>query len=265
MITAERFFAGFSANYRPLTVSTRGWRISTYSWSGNLASSAWTSRTAVSPVESEITCSSTCAWFAFGFVTGGRLPLRRASLASLDAGDPRAPEFGRFRDLAMLDRFDCARRALDRRERVPVRVAAHQVVEGRDPVLPLRELRIVGADVLEEEQAPARLQDARDLAQRRFLVRDAAENEGHDHGVEGCVREREAFDARIDDLRGRRDLLGALNETTAHVLVRLGQHQPRHRLGIVRQIEPGSGPDLERRSLGGSEKLPALLAQTGLL
>src|SRR3954447_25559993 len=48
-----------TASCRSATVSTRGWRISSNSWSGNCASSASTSRAAVSPVASEITCSST--------------------------------------------------------------------------------------------------------------------------------------------------------------------------------------------------------------
>src|SRR5438105_6644998 len=49
----------FTASRRSSTVSTRGCRISSKSRSGNCASSALTSRAAVSPVESEMTCSST--------------------------------------------------------------------------------------------------------------------------------------------------------------------------------------------------------------
>src|SRR5215472_2355337 len=48
-----------TASRRSSTDSTRGCRISTKSWSGNCASSACTSRAAVSPVASETTCSST--------------------------------------------------------------------------------------------------------------------------------------------------------------------------------------------------------------
>ena len=59
--TAGRPFMRFTASRRSSTVSTRGWRISRKSCSGNCASSACTSRAAVSPVESETTCSSTLA------------------------------------------------------------------------------------------------------------------------------------------------------------------------------------------------------------
>src|SRR5438270_12569759 len=48
-----------TARRRSSTLSTRGWRTSSNSRSGNCASSAVTSRAAVSPVESEMTCSST--------------------------------------------------------------------------------------------------------------------------------------------------------------------------------------------------------------
>src|SRR5918912_2120554 len=59
MTTAGRPLARSTASRRWSTVSTRGWRISSNSWSGNCASSACTRRVAVSPVESETTCSST--------------------------------------------------------------------------------------------------------------------------------------------------------------------------------------------------------------
>src|ERR687886_831244 len=59
MTTAGRPRALRTASSRSSTDSTRGWRTSSNSWSGNCASSAWTSRAAVSPVESETMCSST--------------------------------------------------------------------------------------------------------------------------------------------------------------------------------------------------------------
>src|ERR671923_1720943 len=54
-------FARSTARRRSSTVSIRGWTMSSNSWSGNCASSAWTRRFAVAPVASEITCSSTVA------------------------------------------------------------------------------------------------------------------------------------------------------------------------------------------------------------
>src|SRR5436190_22587399 len=115
--------------------------------------------------------------------SAGVSPLR-TRLPARAADDQGPLELGRFRDLAVLDRFDSERRRLDRRQRVPVRVAADQVVQGPDSVLPLREPRVVRADVFEEEQAPGRLQHAPDLAQRDVLVRDAAEHKGDNGGVE---------------------------------------------------------------------------------
>ena len=44
-----------SASWRSATVSTRGWRTVTNAWSGNCASTAATTRVAVSPVASETT------------------------------------------------------------------------------------------------------------------------------------------------------------------------------------------------------------------
>src|SRR6266852_1575164 len=59
MTTAGRPFIRLTARWRSSSDSTRGWRISTNSWSGNCASSAVTRRAAVSPVASETTWSST--------------------------------------------------------------------------------------------------------------------------------------------------------------------------------------------------------------
>src|SRR5919109_1307550 len=60
-MTAGLPFARSTARRRSSTVSIRGWTMSSNSWSGNCASSAWTRRFAVAPVASEITCSSTVA------------------------------------------------------------------------------------------------------------------------------------------------------------------------------------------------------------
>src|ERR671925_672394 len=60
-MTAGLPFARSTASRRSSTVSIRGWTMSSNSWSGNCASSAWTRRFAVAPVASEITCSSTVA------------------------------------------------------------------------------------------------------------------------------------------------------------------------------------------------------------
>src|SRR5512133_2116707 len=72
-----------TASWRSSCDSTRGWRISTKSCSGNCASSAWTSRAAVSPVASETTCSSTG-----GFGIGGQ---RNGAWPSVPIPNPHPP------------------------------------------------------------------------------------------------------------------------------------------------------------------------------
>src|SRR5919199_2544391 len=64
MTTARRPRALRTASSRSSIDSARGWRTSSNSCSGNCASSAWTRRAAVSPVESETMCSSTAGWVA---------------------------------------------------------------------------------------------------------------------------------------------------------------------------------------------------------
>ena len=48
----------------------------------------------------------------------------------------------------------------------PVRIASDEVVERPDAILRFRDLRVVGADMLEEEQLAARLHDARNFPER---------------------------------------------------------------------------------------------------
>jgi hypothetical protein len=86
--------------------------------------------------------------------------------------------------------------------------------------------------VLEEEQAAVRLEDTRDLGERRLLVVDAAQDEGHDRGVKGRVRERQALGRGFDDLGRPAERRETPAETTAHVPVGLGEHQPRDLFGF---------------------------------
>jgi hypothetical protein len=58
--------------------------------------------------------------------------------------------------------------------------------------------------VLEEEQAPARAQDAADLGQRGGKIATGAEHERRDDRVEAAVGERQALGRRLDDLDRRR-------------------------------------------------------------
>jgi len=54
-----------------------------------------------------------------------------------------------------------------------------------------------------------------------------------------------------------------LAKATPHVLVGLGQHESRGRFRIVRKVEPGAGPDLDRLSFSGGQQLAPLLPHAG--
>ena len=71
-LVAPALRARVTASARSSTDSTRGCRTSSNTRSGNCASSASTSRAAVSPVESDTMCSSTGTWS----LIGGRLQPR---------------------------------------------------------------------------------------------------------------------------------------------------------------------------------------------
>src|SRR5215203_5346361 len=103
MTTARWPRARRTASSRSATDSTRGCRISSNGWSGNCASSACTSRVAVSPVESEAMCSSTGVTVTAAIVTTLRNPVepeRRQRSADEQQERPRRDE--RERDLAPL-------------------------------------------------------------------------------------------------------------------------------------------------------------------
>src|SRR5437764_4597959 len=85
--------------------------------------------------------------------------------------DQRLGELRRRRQRRVLDPRDREAGALDCRERLPVAVAADdKAVQPVHPVLEARELRIVGADVLDEEETPAGTQDTANLSERPLLI-----------------------------------------------------------------------------------------------
>src|SRR3954447_401034 len=87
-MTAGRSFVRDTASWTSSGVSTRGCRTTSNSVSGNCASSASTSRTAVSPVESEMTCSSTKE-----VLTGGNVRMTALTCRLVEGrfSAPRAP------------------------------------------------------------------------------------------------------------------------------------------------------------------------------
>src|SRR5205085_2646234 len=102
------------------------------------------------------------------------------NLRALGSAENQRPHVRRpLREAFVRDLADGEAVRLDRRERVSVAVAAARelLLDTVQPILPLGRLRVVRADVLEEEQPAAGLEDAVSLLQRAGGVRDRAENE----------------------------------------------------------------------------------------
>ena len=99
--------------------------------------------------------------------------------------------------------LDGERRGLDRPERVAVGVTAvaEKPLDRLEPVLPARGPGLLGADVLEEEEPPARAQDALHLVERRRGAGHGAEDEGaHRRCRTGRPRRAGGRPARAHDL-----------------------------------------------------------------
>src|SRR5437763_8292088 len=122
MTTAGRPCMRASAKWRSATVSTRGWRTVTNGWSGNCASTAATTRVAVSPVASETTWTSTTgAGSAFTSVVSPHeraqgIPGRsddREGRGAVAAAGVRLPLLGYLRRPRLLVRLRALRRAAE--------------------------------------------------------------------------------------------------------------------------------------------------------
>ena len=141
-----------------------------------------------------------------------------------------------LRQLGIGDGLECERRSLDRGDGVAVAVAAvgEELPGPFEAVLPAGQAGVLGADVLDEQQLSARLQDPRRLGQGRGRVGDRAEDEGVDGGVEARVLEREPLGRRLDDLR-----LEPASRTLGRR--RLQSCAGRARRGPARSPRPGRG------------------------
>src|SRR5680860_1074256 len=118
------------------------------------------------------------------------------------APDQRLRDRWGFGQLAALQLFEGQPRGLDVGDGVAVAVAAvGEEPPGRlEAVLPARGAGLLGADVLEEEQLPAGLEDPRRLGECGMRVRHRAEDQREDRRVEAVVREGQLFGARFDQL-----------------------------------------------------------------
>ena len=153
---------------------------------------------------------------------------------------------------------------LDCRKRLPVALAADdQAVQPVHPVLEAREVRIVGANVLEEEEAPSGTQDATNLAERPLLI-GAAEHERRDDGVEARVLEGQILGGSLHNL-GLLRLLARLGlEPAEHRRFGLGDDE---RVGsaVERQVQAGAPADLEHPPACVREQRFAQLTDSALL
>jgi hypothetical protein len=100
-------------------------------------------------------------------------------------------------------------------------------------------------NVLEEYELAARAQHARDLVQRRLRVAHRAEHPGADHGVRGCVLQRQAL--RLSALHLQRDARGAGGRVRGAREVLVGLHDGDVLDGGRQQpeVEPSAGADLD--------------------
>src|SRR6267143_1112462 len=104
-----------------------------------------------------------------------------------EAADARPHDRQRLADTLSLDPLDLESRRSDGRFRAPREMAiAHQVLPDRlDAPLPFQPPGpAVRGDMLEKQQAPARLEHAGDLGERRLLVRHRAQDERANHSIE---------------------------------------------------------------------------------
>ena len=152
-----------------------------------------------------------------------------------------------MRDRVVLELRHLEAGGADRLERRAVAVAALRdaAVDRQHPVLEPRELRVVGADVLHEEQAAARAQHAAQFAQRPWLVVDGAEHERRDRGVEAVVGERQVLGRRAQEARLRRVLGDPRLDALRHRLLGLGDREAGDAGPVVGQVCARPAADLD--------------------
>ena len=119
--------------------------------------------------------------------------------------------------------------------------------------------------MLDEQQLPVRSEHACDLAKRALGLVDGAEDERRDDGVHGRVGQRQALGRRVDDLGDARMPLHATCKSPAHRRFGLGEHELGEPVGIVRDIEPCAGADLDDVADGAVQKRASAAAHAGEL
>jgi pimeloyl-ACP methyl ester carboxylesterase/DNA-binding CsgD family transcriptional regulator len=181
-------------------------------------------------------------------------PTRRAAVSSSGADDQRSDQRRHPAPAARRELLDRQSGTLEQLERRLVAAAAHRerMPEAGEPVLPAGEPRRVRAHVLDQEQPAVRGEHAPHLGERRIGVGDRAQHERRDHGVERAVGERQLLGARVDD--GNLAARGAARQPGAHRRIGLADHEL-DAVGVVAQVEPGAGTELEDTTARRGEQL----------
>ena len=156
---------------------------------------------------------------------------------------------GTFRDLlrhGVLDLRDLEALCLDRSQRRAVAVTAdHEPVDGVHAILLASEARIVGPDVLDEEESATRSQHPAQFTKGSRLVIDTAEHQGRDGGVERVVLEGEILGRCTQDEKASRVLTCFALEAAQHRDFRLRHCQCLDGWAVKGQVTPGTCTDLE--------------------
>src|SRR5262249_17368108 len=131
-----------------------------------------------------------------------RLPPLSRLCPGRHADDQGAGERRGLGQLGPLELRDLKALGLDRVECRTIAVAAHhELVDAVHPVLHPCDLRLVGADVLDKHELPARTEHPVDLAERLRLIVDAADDKRRHNGAEGVVGERQLLGTCTEDVR----------------------------------------------------------------
>src|SRR5438270_141451 len=108
----------------------------------------------------------------------------------------------------------------------PGRSAQRTNRASRSPWSRLSRARVVGSDVLIKAELAVRLQHAAGLVERLPWIRNRAQHEAEDDGVEGVVFERQRHGFAVDDLDSNRTLCQAPLGSGAHGRFRLERDDP---------------------------------------
>jgi hypothetical protein len=96
--------------------------------------------------------------------------------------------------------------------------------------------------VLGEEKRAIGTQNSCNFGKDLFWVFDRAEDKGRDDGIHAGIVEGKPLGRRLHDRRVQWRPAGALSELRRHGLIRFGQQHLGDSLGIVAQVETGTGP-----------------------